>query len=197
MSALSIEPPRQRIILAVGMVPPRACSNFVMGVLRSAMIELVDEALVGSGVTPDFRDRPVDRGDWLIVLIHPTDRVPKTLLLTELVPRLSRLVADRNTGQYYGLRLRVVIHHGDVTCDELGWFGEDLDIATGLLAVPAFEDRLRQTSAPLVLVVSEQIHRSVIRHGYDGIDERAFIPLPQGEMSGEERKGWVYVPDES
>lgn len=196
MSALSIEP-RQRIILAVGMVPPKACSNFAMGVLRSAMIELVDRALVDSGVTPDFRDRPVDRGDWLIVLIHPTDRVPKTWLLTKLVPRLSELVAHRNSGQYYELRLRVVIHPGDVTCDELGWFGEDIDIATGLLTAPALEDRLRQTSAPLVLVVSDQIHRSVIKHGYDGIDERAFIPLPRVEVAGEERKGWVHVPDES
>ncbi|MEV6236969.1 hypothetical protein [Lentzea sp. NPDC051838] len=196
MSALSIQP-RQRIILAVGMVPPKACSNLVMGVLRGAMIELVDRALVETGVTPDFRDRPVDRGDWLIVLIHPTDRIPKPSLLTELVPRLRELVAERNVGQYYPLRLRVVIHPGDVTCDELGWFGEDINIATELLTAPALEDRLQRTSDPLVLVVSDQIHRSVIRHGYDGIDERAFIPLPRVEVAGEECKGWVHVPGES
>lgn len=91
---------------------------------------------------------------------------------------------------------RIVIHPGDVTCDELGWFGEDIDIATGLLTALALEDRAEHLVL-VVLVVSEQIHRSVIRHGYDGIDEQAFIPLPRVEVAGEECKGWVHVPRES
>lgn len=194
MSTLSIQP-CQRTILAVGMVPPKACSNLMMALLRRAMFDLVDRALVDSGITADLRDRYVDRGEWLIVLIHPTDRIPKTWLLTKLVPRLRELLDERNAGQY-PLWLRVVIHPGDVTCDELGWFGEDIDIATSLLKAPVLEEESRQLPAPLVLVVSDQIHRSVIRHGYDGIDERAFIPLPRVEVAGEECKGWVHVPGE-
>ncbi|WP_053732233.1 hypothetical protein [Nocardia sp. NRRL S-836] len=174
------------------MAPPTACSNLVMGMLRRAMFELVEQALVDSGVTADLRDRYVDRGDWLIVLVHPTDRIPKTWLLTRLVPRLKALLDERNDGQYYPLRLRLVIHPGDVTCDDLGWFGEDLDIAKRLLMASA----LARTSGPLVLVVSDQIHRSVIRHGYDGVDDWVFVPLPRVEPAGEECKGWVHVPDE-
>ncbi|WP_083268223.1 hypothetical protein [Lentzea guizhouensis] len=174
------------------MAPSQACGNSVKGRLRAAMIALVEQALVDSGVTADLRDRYVDRGDWLIVLVHPTDRIPKTWLLTRLVPKMKALLDERNAGQYYPLRLRLVIHPGDVTCDDLGWFGEDIDIATGLLTASALE----QTTAPLVLVVSDQIHRSVIRHGYDGVDDWVFVPLPRVEVAGEECKGWVHVPDE-
>ncbi|MEU7478118.1 hypothetical protein AB0A63_19190 [Lentzea sp. NPDC042327] len=174
------------------MTPPTACSNLVMALLRRAVIDLVEHALVDSGVTPDLRDRFVDRGDWLIVLVHPTDRIPKTWLLTRLVPRLKALLDERNAGQDHPLRLRLVIHPGDVACDDFGWFGEDIDIATRLLTASTHE----QATAPLVLVVSEPIHRSVIRHGYDGVDDWVFVPLPRVEVAGEECKGWVHVPDE-
>lgn len=192
MSALSVQP-CQRIIVAVGMAATTARGNWMMGQLREAMVKLVDQALVDSGVIPEFRDRYVDRGGCLMVLIRPADRIPKTSLLTRLVPRLNGLLEEYNATQFYPLRLRIVIHPGDVTCDDLGWFGEDIDIATGLLAALALEDRAEH----LVLVVSDQIHRSVIRHGYDGIDVRAFIPLPRIEVAGEECKGWVHVPGES
>ena len=192
MSALSIQP-CQRIIVAVGMAATMARGNQLMGHLREAMVKLVDQALLDSEVIPEFRDRYVDRGGCLMVLIRPTDRIPKTSLLTKFVPRRTKLLEKHNEVQPYPLRLRLVIHPGDVTCDELGWFGEDIDIAAGLLTALALEDRAEH----LVLVVSEQIHRSVIRHGYDGIDERAFIPLPRVEVAGEECKGWVHVPGES
>jgi hypothetical protein len=165
----------------------------MMGHLREVMVKLVDQALVDSEVMPELRDRYVDRGGCLMVLIRPADRIPKTLLLTRLVPRLNELLEEYNAAQLSPLRLRVVIHPGDVSCDELGWFGEDIDIATGLLTALALDDRAEH----LVLVVSDQIHRSVIRHGYDGIDEQAFIPLPRVEVAGEECKGWVHVPGES
>ncbi|HUQ58492.1 hypothetical protein [Lentzea sp.] len=157
------------------------------------MVRLVDRALLDTEVIPELRDRYVDRGGCLMVLIRPTDRIPKTWLLTKFVPRLRELLETHNSVQLYPLRLKLVIHPGDVTFDELGWFGEDIDIATGLLTAPALEGRIEH----LVLVVSDQIHRSVIRQGYDGIDEQAFVPLPRVEVAGEECRGWVQVPDAS
>ncbi|WP_330855272.1 hypothetical protein [Lentzea sp.] len=165
--------------------------------LRRAMYDLVEEALVDSEITADLRDRYVDRRDGLIALIHPMDRVPKTWLLTRFAPRLSALLTKRNRGQDNPLRLRVAIHPGDVPYDETGWFGEDMDIAIDLLDAPVLKDQLRQTPAPLVVAVSDQIHRSVIRHGYDGIDESAFVPLIQLEVNGGQYRGWVHVPGES
>lgn len=189
--------PCQRIILAVGMASPRACSNLVRAQLRRAMYDLVEQALVYSGVTIDLRDRYVDRGDGLMVLIRPVDRIPKTWLLTRFAPNLCDLLEQHNTGQYCPLQLRAAIHSGDVTYDEAGWFGEDIDIAVELLDAPALKVRLLQTRASFVLGVSDQIHRSVIRHGYDGIDERAFESFVQSEVAGLEYRGWVHVPGEA
>ncbi|SDG06741.1 hypothetical protein SAMN05216553_105171 [Lentzea fradiae] len=190
MSALSIQP-CERIIVAVGMAATTR-GNWMMAYFRDAMVTLVEQAFVDSEVVPEFRHPYVDRGGHLMVLIRPTDRIPKTLLLTRFVPRLRELLEEHNAVRPHPLRLKVVIHPGDVTCDYLGWFGEDIDIATGLLTALILEDR----GEHLVLVVSDQIHRSVIRHGYDGIDERAFVPLPRVEVAGEECKGWVHVPGE-
>jgi hypothetical protein len=195
MSTPSVQP-CQRIILAVGMGATRACSNLVRAQLRRAMYDLVEQALVGSGITPDLRNGYVDRGDGLLVLIRPVDRVPKTWLLTKLVPRLEELLDAYNAGQHCPLRLKVAIHSGDVPYDEAGWFGEDIDIAVELLGAPALRGGLLRTSASLALVVSDQIHRSVIRHGYDGIDVRAFT-LIQFEVGGTEYRGWVHEPSDA
>ncbi|MFD5829300.1 hypothetical protein [Lentzea sp. NPDC060358] len=161
------------------------------------MYDLVEQALVNSEITTDLRDRYVDRREGLIALVHPMDRVPKTSLLTKFVPWLSELLAERNQEQEHPLRLRVAIHPGDVPYDEAGWFGEDIDIAIDLLDALVAKDRSRQAPPSLVVVVSDQIHRSVIKHGYDGIDARLFEPLIKLEVGGGQCVGWVHVPGES
>lgn len=92
-----------------------------------------------------------------------------------------------------GFRLRVAIHVGDVHLDRKGTFGEDIDITVRLLDSPEPKNRLRQTDAPLVVVVSDQIFRSVVRHGYDGIDDRDYEPLVQLDIGGWQQRGWVHV----
>jgi hypothetical protein len=166
--------------------------------LRRDTYEFFEQALVDSGGTTDLRDRYVDRVDGPMALIRPTDRFPKTWLLTRFAPRLRELLDERNSGAgHHPLRLRIAIHAGDVACDDTGWFGEEIEIANRLLAAPALKTRLQQTFSPVVLVVSEQIHRSVIRHGYPGIDARTFTPLIKLEVAGLECHGWVHVPGES
>jgi hypothetical protein len=54
--------------------------------------------------------------------------------------------------------------------------------------------KLKQTTAPLVLVVSQDIYRSVIRHEYDGIDYRTFEQIVQVDIAGQRQRGWVQVP---
>ncbi|MEU3644002.1 hypothetical protein AB0E59_11555 [Lentzea sp. NPDC034063] len=200
MSTLSsIQPihPIPRVILAAAIQGTAACSNSVKAQWRWDTYALVEQALLDSGSSTDLRDRYVDRVDGPMVLIHPADRFPKTWLLTRFAPRLRELLDDRNTDHRHPLRLAIAIHAGDVACDDTGWFGEEIEIANRLLAAPALKIRSQQTSSPLVLVVSEQIHRSVIRHGYDGIDASAFDPLITLKVAGLECRGWVHVPGES
>jgi len=131
------------------------------------------------------------------VLIRPVDQVPKTLLLNTFIPTLSELLAAHNADEPgSAFRLRAAVHAGEVQFDTRGPFGEAVDITCRLLDAPEFKARLRQTMAPLALVVSEYIYRSVIWHGYDGIDDRAFEPLVHLEVGGRPQHGWVLVPAE-
>jgi hypothetical protein len=197
MNALSsVQPiyPVPRVIVMAAIQVPAACSNSVRAQLRWDTYQLFERALLHSESTTDLRDRHVDRGDGLMTLIHATDRFPKTWLLTRFAPRLRELLDERNADQPDPLRLRIAIHAGDVACDDAGWFGDEIEIANGLLAAPALRTRLQQNVSPVVLVVSEQIHRSVVRHGYDGIDPQAFTPLIKLQVAGLECRGWVHVP---
>ncbi|MGH3558002.1 MAG: hypothetical protein ACRDTK_11035, partial [Mycobacterium sp.] len=69
------------------------------------------------------------------------------------------------------MRVRVVLHAGEVHYDANGCFGEALDVAFRLLDAARVKQALRETPDPLVLVVSGDIYSSVVRHGYDGIDQ--------------------------
>src|SRR5262245_7882303 len=104
MTALQVTPPHHRVILAVDIEGSTARTNTAKAALRSAMYSLLEECLVDSGVREEWRDPFVDRGDGILVLIHPVDHVPKTLLLNRVVPKLETLLCERGRQ----LRLRVV-----------------------------------------------------------------------------------------
>lgn len=163
--------------------------------IRQAMYEMMEQALRVSGVDARHRDPLVDRGDGLLALIHPVDQIPKTVLLTTFIPVLTELLIEHNgLLPEYGFRLRAAVHAGDVAYDCRGSFGEAIDITCRLLDAPEFKRSLGDTTRPLALVVSEDLHRSIIKHGYEGIDKSRFKRLVHVECCGEPRSGWVYVP---
>ena len=49
---------------------------------------------------------------------------------------------------------------------------------------------------PLILVVSEDIHSSVVRHGYDGIDHGTFHQLVRVRVAGRRYPGWIHLPEQ-
>ena len=50
-------------------------------------------------------------------------------------------------------------------------------MAFRLLDAPRFKEELKSATVPLALVASDYIYQSIIRHGYDGIDDTEFLPL--------------------
>jgi hypothetical protein len=50
------------------------------------------------------------------------------------------------------------------------------------------------TIDPLTLVISGDIYRSVVRQGYEGIDQHTFHPLIRIRVAGQRHPGWVQVP---
>lgn len=173
-------------------------NNRAKVVLRESMYRLVAEAFTESGIGEHHHDRFIDRGDGLLALIYPSDEVPKTLLLRSAIPALSRLLARHNARWPENpLRLRVVVHAGDVLYDRWAPFGEALDVAFRLLDGPGVKRVLFETTAPLVLVVSGEIYRSVVRQGYDGINQAAFLPLLPVRVADQWQFGWVHVPGQA
>jgi hypothetical protein len=114
---------------------------------------------------------------------------------------LGRLLAEYNTSlprhsqPQRQLRIRVVVHAGEVHYDDNGCYGEALDVAFRLLDAAPVKRALRETADPLVLVISGDIHNSVVRHGYDGIDDQSFRPLVRVHVAGRRYPGWVRIPE--
>src|SRR6266487_5218829 len=105
--------------------------------------------MLTSGITERHLEQLTDRGDGVLVLVRPADEVPKPVLLTMLIPTLTTLVADHNEAApdpALRLRLRAVVHAGEVLWDGNGFFGEDLDVAFRLLDAPAVKRALREAA---------------------------------------------------
>jgi hypothetical protein len=191
--------PVHRSILAVDIEGSTLRTNPVKEELRDQVYRLLFEALAVAGFNDRYYDPFTDRGDGVLVLLRPADEFPKPLVLSRLIPALSSLLVAHNNGispadQPRILRLRAVIHAGEVHCDGKGPFGEDLDIAFRLLDAPRLKAHLRNGTAPLALVASDYIYQSIIRHGYDGIDGEEFLPLVTVNVGFRRTRGWVQLP---
>ncbi|HEX6358159.1 hypothetical protein [Actinophytocola sp.] len=180
--------PHHRAILAVDTADSTAMTNIVKGRVRHSMYEVFERALYAAGIENVHHDPLIDRGDGVLALIHPM--VPKTLLLNTVVPELGKLLA-----QHDGLRLRAVVHAGEVHYDHRGCFGESLDLSFRLLDAPELKLLLKAVLSPLAVVLSEDIYRAVARHGYDRIDADGFAPLVRVEIAGRTHRGWVRLPE--
>jgi class 3 adenylate cyclase len=204
MGALAVTGlPCYRAIVALDIERSTSRPDPIKGELRNKTYELFEAALRKAGIDSCHHDRFVDRGDGLLALIHPVDQAPKVVLLNRAVPLLSRLLTDYNASlpsrsqQQRQLRLRVVIHAGEVHYDANGCFGEALDVAFRLLDAARVKRALREMADPLILVISEDIYSSIVRHGYDGINYETFHQLVRVQVSGKRYPGWIHLPGDA
>jgi hypothetical protein len=194
--SLRAGPPHHRTIFAVDIEGSTSRNNAAKADLRDDMYRIVEESLSGNGITEEYRDSFVDRGDGILALIRPADEVPKTLLLAKVVPTLASLLAEHErTSPELRLRLRAVLHAGEVHSDSRGHFGEALDLAFRLLEANEVKQVFKMTTSPLLLVVSELIFTSIVQQGYEGIDERAYSPVVNVVVGKNRSKGWASLPD--
>jgi hypothetical protein len=175
-------------------------TNPIKQELRDELYRMIEEAMTVTGIGTEHCDPFEDRGDGLLALIHPIDEIPKAYILSRLLPELTRLLAERNRGLPAAeqarrqIRLRAVVHAGEVHHDDRGCFGEALDLACRLLDAARLKRQLRTSTEPLALVVSEDIYWGVVKHEYDGIREAAFRPAIAVNVAGRHRQGWIHVP---
>lgn len=199
---LGISFPHYRAIVALDIERSTCRPDPVKAELRNKLYELVDAAFCTAGIRKNYRDQFIDRGDGILALIHPVDQAPKALLLNRVIPVLTQLLTDYNASlsresrSQRQLRVRVVVHAGEVHYDANGCFGEALDIAFRLLDSVHVKKVLRTAASPLTLVISGDIFSTVVRHGYEDIDQRAFFPLVRVCVADHRYAGWVHVPEE-
>ncbi len=188
--------PVYRCIVVVDLEGSTKRSNVVKGELRRVMYELLDRAFLAAGIGPGHLEELADRGDGALILIRPHDDVPKAALLGRLIPVLAGLLAEHNAAAArpeLELRMRAVVHAGEVHEDARGFYGDDLDVAFRLVNAPAVKRALREAaSSPLVLVVSEEIFSAVVRHGYVATD--GYEPSVRVRVGERLRRGRVHIP---
>lgn len=182
--------PCYRAIVAVDAEASTTRTNQAKGRLRDTMYQICEEAFLAANVTERRRDPLLDRGDGLLALVHPADEVPKALLLGQVAATASRLL----TQQAGGLRLRMVIHAGEIHYDRHGCYSTALDLAFRLLDAPETKAALHTAPAPLALVVSDHIYQSVVRQGYPGIDPDTYSASVTVPLGGRRERGWIHIP---
>ena len=196
LAARELDGPLHRSIVALDIESSTQRTNPVKGELRRMLYELLDRAVAEAGIAARHLEKLTDRGDGVLILVRPHDDVPKTVLLCRLMPKLADLLVEHNAAvadPALRLRLRAVVHAGEVHDDGRGFYGEDLDIAFRLLDSPTIQRALRDAlAAPLVLVVSEEIYTGIIRHGY--VDPGPRVRRAYVRVAGRRRRGWVYLP---
>ncbi|GAA2273598.1 hypothetical protein GCM10010145_44910 [Streptomyces ruber] len=162
--------------------------------LHEELYQVIAFALSRAGLGLD-RCAVQDRGDGMLLLV-PIGTSP-TRLLRELVRGLEDALAEHR-GKYnedHRMRLRVGLHQGLVIQRGERWTGSAInDLARLVDAGPVKRVLARAGRAHLVLVVSEEIHRSVVLGRYPGIDPAAYLPADFVTKHDEPRRGWVTVP---
>jgi class 3 adenylate cyclase len=192
-----------RAIVALDIEGSTSRPDSVKAELRSKLYEVFCAALSSAGIHKRYRDRLIDRGDGILALIHPVDQAPKALLLNRAVPALNQFLADYNASlprscqTQRQLRVRAVVHAGEVHYDANGCFGEALDVAFRLLDAGSVKRALRAATGPIALVISEDIYRTVVRHGYVEADQRTFQQLVRVQVAGSCYAGRIHVPEEA
>jgi hypothetical protein len=139
----------------------------VKGALRRALYEFLGRALEGAAIIGDHFGQVTDRGDGALLVIRPHDDV--LVLPDRLIPQLAELLAEHNAEipqPDLRMRLRAVVHAGEVRSGSRGSCDEPIDIAIRLLGSSSVKKALKEPVSPLVLVVSEKIRASIVGDGY-------------------------------
>lgn len=188
--------PMHRSIVAVDLEGSTTRTNLVKGELRRTMYDLLGRALETATISENHLEHLTDRGDGVLILVRPHDHVPKTVLLECFIPQLTALLVEHNgaaTEPAMRMRLRTVVHAGEVHEDGRGFYGEAIDVAIRLLDSAPVKKTLKEAASPLVLVVSEEIHFGIVAQGY--VDGCIYRPLVRVRVGNRQHRGWVHIPE--
>lgn len=179
-------------IIAVDVEKFGTRSELHQGVIRDGLNAAMRDTFDGCGLSwaECYHE---DRGDGLFVLVpvHVENRRLVECLPNELGGRLRE--HNAKFGAEGGIRLRVVLHAGEIEHDEHGVRGTAMVHAFRLLDSDVLKEALADTHGILALITSPAFFRDVIR------DTPAAKPDLYWEASVSRKEtdtaGWLYQPD--
>ncbi|GGW61699.1 adenylate/guanylate cyclase domain-containing protein [Streptomyces xantholiticus] len=184
--------PSNRTILLMDIEGSGSRTDVEQAVIRRMLYAVLRETLSAAFVeATEYRSE--DRGDGVFVLIDPG--VPKPALIRALLTTTPMRLRSNNRLAAAGsqVRLRLVVHTGEVALDEYGAVGADVVLAFRLLDSKGLKDALAATTEPSVLCVSDPVHHGVVRHGHHGIVPEHFHRFEADSKEGA-LSGWYHDP---
>lgn len=170
-------------------------ANPVQMWLRDRLYALVESAFEEAGIDHHSTPQPSDRGDGFFWLLPGS--IDKTDLTGRFVELLHHRLRDhaRTSSEEGAMRLRVALHHGDVTRDAHGWVGEELNTACRLADIDPLRKALAGARrAGLALAVSGEWYRQVVRHGDPSVEHETFRSAPFDAKEIQGARAWIRVP---
>jgi hypothetical protein len=133
-----------------------------------------------------------DRGDGAIVVV-PSE-IDTAVLVSPLVDWLRSELRQYNevSSEVAQIRLRVSLHVGEVHTDDVGLIGTAVNHVNRLLEAPRFKDALSASPAFLGLIVSEEVHGTVIRTGAGLPDPGDYAPV-RVQVKETETIAWMRI----
>jgi hypothetical protein len=191
MDALPYAVHRSIVVVDVEKFGDQSRTNAHQVAVRDGLFRSLRWSFTRSGV-PWERCRCEDRGDGALVLIPPD--VPKNLLAGPLPLELVAALEEHNAvcEQQARIRLRAVLHAGEVRLDAYGAAGAAINLAFRLLESAALRSVLARSPDVLALMASEWFFQEVIRHE-PASGPAAFRPVPVS-VKETETTAWVCLP---
>ncbi|QUQ62449.1 effector-associated domain 2-containing protein [Kutzneria sp. CA-103260] len=131
--------------------------------VRSGVYSALTSAFTASDIPWEDCD-VADLGDGVMILVPPM--VSKSRLVARLPEHLVDALDrhNRDIEPPSRARLRLALHAGEIHRDEHGITGDALNFGFRLLDAPAAKRALALAAVNLVVIVSEELYRSVVRH---------------------------------
>jgi hypothetical protein len=163
-------------------------SDDIRRYLHERLFAYLEKAFDSSGI-PWAGCLTEDRGDGALIVIPP--QTPAGGLIGELPENLRRLVRAHNrlSAEAAGMQLRAAVHIGPAEHDGHGFAGSDINLLFRMLDARPLRHALAGSRAELVLMVSDDLYRSLADRASPG----AFQPV-RFQVRQTRGRAWIYLP---
>jgi hypothetical protein len=159
--------------------------------VRDGLYSAMNEAF-GQAEIPWDDCRHEDRGDGIFILAGP--EVHKSVF-AEIVPSALVAALCRHNGAHPDperIRVRMVLHAGEVTFDQHGVTAASVNLAFRLLECGPVKAELAASPGVLAVIASSWFFDEVIRHSTADPAEYHAVPVAVKETT---TTGWICLPD--